>query len=395
MLAFAQNWFAAKPNPIGIDLGSDTLRLAQVQRSGQSHTLFAAASCEVPAFAKVDLESRLDFFEQAARDLIARGKFKGRSAVLSLPSSLMFMNRLRLPLMSDADLKKAIAVECRGKLPIDPDAALMRHVVAGHVKEHGQTLLEVIAFATPREAVNKYLAAANRAKLDVVDMKIEPMALLDCFSHVHCRKVDEDTVTLYVDLGATGSRIIVAQGTHLFGLSMVEIGGRDFDQAIAATMRVSVEDARLLRLKHSANQTSVVARDIRNVSPQAVAEPQSKQIAAAQEETTARLISAIIDSRKRHDTVFHARPIQRVIFVGGEASAHGLCTRIAESIGLPAQIGDPLVRMGRTSEIPIESGIDRRLPQPAWSVAIGLSFEPARAAGEHRQSATILAGEAA
>jgi hypothetical protein len=29
--------------------------------------------------------------------------------------------------------------------------------------------------------------------------------------------------------------------------------------------------------------------------------------------------------------------------------------------------------MGRTTDVGVESGIDRRQPQPAWSVAIGLS----------------------
>ena len=49
---------------------------------------------------------------------------------------------------------------------------------------------------------------------------------------------------------------------------------------------------------------------------------------------------------------------------------------------LAAQIGDPLVRMGRISDIGIESGIDRRQPQPAWAVAIGLSMGPVRLAKE-------------
>jgi hypothetical protein len=50
-------------------------------------------------------------------------------------------------------------------------------------------------------------------------------------------------------------------------------------------------------------------------------------------------------------------------------------------MGLAAQVGDPLVRMGRVSEIGIESGIDRRQPQPGWAVAIGLSLGPATAQG--------------
>jgi hypothetical protein len=32
--------------------------------------------------------------------------------------------------------------------------------------------------------------------------------------------------------------------------------------------------------------------------------------------------------------------------------------------------------MGRNSEVGIESGIDRRQPQPGWAVAIGLSLGP-------------------
>ncbi len=49
---------------------------------------------------------------------------------------------------------------------------------------------------------------------------------------------------------------------------------------------------------------------------------------------------------------------------------------LAQELGIAAQVGDPMVRMGRTSEIGLESGIDRRLPQPNWSVAIGLSMGP-------------------
>ena len=53
-----------------------------------------------------------------------------------------------------------------------------------------------------------------------------------------------------------------------------------------------------------------------------------------------------------------------------------LCQQIARSMSLAAQVGDPLVRMGRTSDVGVESGIDRRQPQPSWSVALGLSMGP-------------------
>ena len=67
--------------------------------------------------------------------------------------------------------------------------------------------------------------------------------------------------------------------------------------------------------------------------------------------------------------------MKRLVFVGGGARQRSLCQSILpEGLGIGAQIGDPLVRMGRTAEVAPESGIDRRLPQPAWTVAIGLSM---------------------
>jgi hypothetical protein len=62
--------------------------------------------------------------------------------------------------------------------------------------------------------------------------------------------------------------------------------------------------------------------------------------------------------------------------VGGEARQRSLCQHIARELGIGAQLGDPLVRMGRISEISIESGIDRRQPQPSWAIALGLSLGP-------------------
>ena len=77
MLSFVQNIFAPKANPIGVDFGSDTLRLAQVQRisedpqSGSAeYKLLAAASADVPAAIRHDPAQRFKFFVQTARDLL-------------------------------------------------------------------------------------------------------------------------------------------------------------------------------------------------------------------------------------------------------------------------------------------------------------------------------------
>ena len=91
-----------------------------------------------------------------------------------------------------------------------------------------------------------------------------------------------------------------------------------------------------------------------------------------------RLVEELDLCRRYYEATFPSKPVDRLIFVGGEARQRALCQQIAAEMGLAAQVGDPLVRMGRISEIGIESGIDRRQPQPGWAVAIGLSMGPAR-----------------
>jgi Tfp pilus assembly PilM family ATPase len=58
--------------------------------------------------------------------------------------------------------------------------------------------------------------------------------------------------------------------------------------------------------------------------------------------------------------------------VGGQAHNKRLCQSIAQRLNLPAQVGDPLAGLQRSSQsqqVLAESG-----PCPAWAVAVGLSL---------------------
>lgn len=87
-----------------------------------------------------------------------------------------------------------------------------------------------------------------------------------------------------------------------------------------------------------------------------------------------RLVTELELCRRYHEATFPNRPIDRIVFVGGEAMQRNLCQRIAKALGIAAQLGDPMVRLGRTSKVTPEKGLDVSVPQPAWAIAIGLSI---------------------
>src|SRR5436190_12692360 len=150
MLTFVKNWFGPKPNPIGVDLGSDSIKLAQCALVNNEWKLTAAATADVPASVRHDVPGRMTYVTQAIKELLAQGNFTGREAMLGLPSSSMFLQHLRVPKMDDEALKKALPWEAQGKLPIDPTHALLRHHVAGDIYQDQETKSEVILMAAGR-----------------------------------------------------------------------------------------------------------------------------------------------------------------------------------------------------------------------------------------------------
>ena len=107
-----------------------------------------------------------------------------------------------------------------------------------------------------------------------------------------------------------------------------------------------------------------------------VQDARSRTVERIMGELAQKIVGELDLCRRYYEATFPNKPVDRLVFIGGEAKNRALCTSIAREMGLAAQVGDPLVRMGRVSEIAIESGIDRRQPQPNWAVAIGLSMGP-------------------
>lgn len=420
MLSFVQNWFAPRANPIGVDFGSDCLRLAQVHYTGSEYRLLAAASADVPSHVRHNPTARLEFFVETTRDLLAQGNFRTRQAVLALPAASMHIQHLRMAKMDDAETKKALPWEARGKLPIDPSQALLRHLIAGEVYQDQEPKNEVIVMAAARDFINQLLASASKARLDVIGMNVEPKAMVDCFNHVYRRKVDAEVTNCFLDIGSASSRAVISRGQQIFFARSIPVGGEHFNKAVAHAHRISLDQAKLLRIQLCANQPAFSERReketvhqpdaiassnveqafpllgaglqaarqpsavaeapvMENLSPEDELAQKSKLVEQACREPLNKLIEELDLCRRYYESTFPSKPVERILFVGGEARQRSLCQYIAREMGLAAQVGDPLVRMGRISEVGIESGIDRRQPQPGWAVAIGLSLGPAKA----------------
>ena len=379
MLKMVQSLFSAKANPIGIDFGSETLRMAQVKLADGEYQLVAAASMPVPSAVRKDPAARAKFLVDACKTCYAKGGFYGRQAVVGMPAPLMHVQHLRLPKMDDESLRKALPWESRGKIAIEPSKALLRHVVAGEIFQDQEEKLEVILMAVERETVDRFIKVAEATHLDVTGLTPEPKALFDCFRGLYRKKGAADSeTTMYIDIGFSGTRAIVGYQDSILFARFIPIGGDQFNYAASVVLKVPAHEARSRRIQLAATR-DVDPKSGTPVDP--IGDPMTAKRMAergliddACKDPLDRLVTELELCRRYHEATFPNRPIDRIVFVGGEAMQRNLCQRIAKALGIAAQLGDPMVRLGRTSKVTPEKGLDVSVPQPAWAIAIGLSI---------------------
>lgn len=379
MLKLVQSLFAPKANPIGVDFGSETLRMAQVQSVEGDFRLIAAASAQIPAGVRKDKEARLEFFVDACRDLQGKGGFVGKQCVIGIPASLMHVQHLRLPKMDDEELKKALPWEARGKMPIEPSQAMLRHIVAGEVFQDQEAKLEVILMAVERATVENLIRLAEKAKLQVIGLQPEPKALTDCFRGMFRRKSDGEPSTLFIDIGYCGTRAIVSYLDEVLFARFIPIGGDQFNYAASVALKVPVHEARQRRIQFASvglpDEREPSAAQFSAMDPMAAKRSAERAvIEEACKDPQERLITELELCRRYHEATFPNRAIDRIVFTGGEAMQLSLCQQIARRLGIAAQLGDPMVRVGRGVKLKADCGLDTTQPQPAWPIAIGLSM---------------------
>ena len=82
----------SKALPIGIDLGTHSLKMAQLRSlPGGQYELVATGFAELPAESRKSAGSRARFVAGAIKRILKSQPFKGRQCTLSLPAATTFV----------------------------------------------------------------------------------------------------------------------------------------------------------------------------------------------------------------------------------------------------------------------------------------------------------------
>lgn len=403
--------FAHGQSAIAVDFGSSSVKLLQVG-SGDHPALIAAAEIPVPDSARTDQARLWAFYEEWLPKSLRDGCFKGKRAVVAIPSANTFIQHMQVTAAEPAERDEAMKTQLQIQMGCLPQNIVVRSNEVGQVHRNGEARTEMICFAIAKETVMRYIDLIKRCKLAVVGVHTEIAAMARAFDHLARRAEDSNVTSLLVDLGWGGTRVAIVHGKQLVFARAFPIGGRQFDQAVAAALRCDVASARAHRLSmcspdqapppltaasaamSSGRAVAAEGRRGRQAADAAVAvedrrtgvkPPGHGQIVdphggarTASHIDLSELVETVADELsmclRYHQTLFKGKSIDRTVFLGGESRQPWLCEQLSRMLRLRAQTADPLAQFELSAVPGMTLKLDKA--QPGWAVACGLCLSP-------------------
>lgn len=348
-----KRWLNPPRCPIGIDVGTHSVRMMQVSREGDHLAVIAAARAALSGEANGFGDAFHQQVAGAIRRMIDAGRFVGNTVVSCLPAPVMHCKNLRLPKMPPDELPEAVRWEANDRLHLG-EPAFTQFIDAGVVRQGEEERQEVILLAATNTVIDQHARALIAAGLVPMAIDAIPAALARCVG-----RHDAERVQVVIDVGYAQSKVLICRGDTVLFYKQIDVGGRTLDRAVAEKLDLPAREAAELR-RAAAQRDEQVRRSVDEaVRPRLI--------------DLAREIGLCL---RYYSVTFRGQRPDTALLLGGEAHDTSLAQLISEGAAIGVEQGDPLAGVDLTGAGDLGDHAD-------WAVALGLALRPlAKAAGK-------------
>jgi type IV pilus assembly protein PilM len=361
--------FSSSIGHLAVDLGSRGIRLLQVREHQRRLHVVGAARVDLPSgtleeIQKPETSEAVTHQLQAA---VTNGGFTGRRCVVSLPRSDVRLQSIRLPSMPEGELRQAALWEASQRFGFDRDAMEADYIRTGATLQSGESREEILLIASSHASLHARLAPVLAAGLRPIAVDTDFSALARIFSRCYRRESDQSKVRMVVEVGASGSTVLILRGDQIAFAKTLAISGHDFNQAVAEHLQMDEVAAAELR----------AARIAAHVAPQGGEAPveaaTDRAVFEAIRPLMGDLVKEIVLCLRYYGVTFRGHPPGRIILSGGDGLEPQLDATVQQACKIPVAFDDELSTLEHLIG-QVQAKLHRR-PGPAasWAVAAGLS----------------------
>jgi type IV pilus assembly protein PilM len=237
--------FGKKDHLVGLDIGSSTIKLAEVSETKKGRILQKFGMIDVPQGSI--LEGRIkdpavvaDTIKRLADEL----DVKESNVATSVAGYSVIIKRITVGRATEEELEDTIQYEAEQYIPFDvQDVNLDFHIIGEHETNPNQ--MHVMLVAAKKEIINEYVDLLEMAGLNPCIIDIDVFALERVFEENY---LNEQGNIALIDIGANKMNINIVKDYMSAFTRDVTIGGEQITREIASRFECSFPEAEAIKL---------------------------------------------------------------------------------------------------------------------------------------------------
>jgi len=249
---------------VGIDIGHDSVKVVEAEVGTRGLIIHSLGSAPTPPHSVS--EGQVVSVEQVSsvvRDLVASAGVRTNQVITSATGHSVIVRTIRLPRMSEANLKRTIPWEAKKYFNFNPEDTVLECAVVDAPDAGRAAEMDVLLVAAPKALVDSRVATLEAAGLEPIVVDVGSLACLRAL--VPQRRGGTNTMAL-VDLGGAYTEVTMAfNGRHAFQRT-IPIGGNTITSTIASTLNITHEQAAVAKHALTASDVEDAAPGIRDAA---------------------------------------------------------------------------------------------------------------------------------
>ncbi|MCP4622507.1 MAG: type IV pilus assembly protein PilM [bacterium] len=259
--------FGKKDNIVGLDIGSISIKAAQVADSKRGPTLKNFGIVDIPYGAiEEGTINDPDSVAQSIRQLFKSNNIKESNVAVSIGGYSVIVKKINVQTMAEEQLQETIHFEAEQYIPFDISDVNLDFQILGE-NESNPSQMSVFLVAAKKEMVNDYINLVNLAGLNPCIVDVEAFALQNTFEATY--DIQDDNIAL-IDIGASKTSLNILKGSSSVFMRDVSLGCGQINQKIMSLIECSFEEAE--QLKYGDNPDKLTTEDLKGIVSSVVAD---------------------------------------------------------------------------------------------------------------------------
>jgi len=259
--------FGKKDNLVGLDIGSRSIKAAQIVDSKRGPTLKHFGIVDI-AHGAIE-EGTINDPESVAesiQQLFKSYNIKESNVAVSIGGYSVIVKKINVQTMPEEQLQETIHFEAEQYIPFDISDVNLDFQILGE-NESNPNQMNVFLVAAKKEMVNDYINLVNMAGLNPCIVDVEAFALQNTFEANY--DIQDDNIAL-IDIGSSKTSLNILKGSSSVFMRDVSLGCGQINQKIMSLIECNFEEAE--QLKYGDNPDRLTPEDLKGIVSSVVAD---------------------------------------------------------------------------------------------------------------------------